>query len=473
MKENREVRKPNAVEAISTILFLLIVAVAGYIFMGLRVEVLMLVSAFYCAFIAWRCGLTISDMLDGINAKMGECGSLLLFVTGIGFVVGSWLYSGTIPVVISWLVQIVNPAFVLLLSFVACSIVAVILGTSGGTIGTIGVIMCGVATVQGVNPAMAAGAVISGCYVGQIFSPVADMPTLAGQLCDNTDPFTAIRLMLPSGLGAYVIACVAYLFLGRGSASAGTQPENIEAFVNSVTAAFRTSPIILIPLVVLVILIVLKVAPAPSMFVSGFSAILVGWLYQRLTLADGFLAAYSGFQEGMLQAEYEYSQEFLNLTGRGGMTSIASMYVFIIVAMVYAGLMTKMGAIDVVAEVLFSKIKSAGNFILASTIGTMVIQACVGSVYATNFVSAEMFREGFKKLGLSSANLLRVLQTGSTLGVILIPWTSGSVYAANALGIEPLQFIPYLVWIYAAILVNVIMGYTKKGTIREQEKTEE
>lgn len=148
------------------------------------------------------------------------------------------------------------------------------------------------------------------------------------------------------------------------------------------------------------------------------------------------------------------------------------MYVFIIVAMVYAGLMTKMGAIDVVAEVLFSKIKSTGNFILASTIGTMVIQACVGSVYATNFVSAEMFREGFKKLGLSSANLLRVLQTGSTLGVILIPWTSGSVYAANALGMEPLQFIPYLVWIYVAILINVIMGYMKKGVIREREETE-
>ncbi len=199
MKEEKKVRKPSAVEAISTIMFLLVIAVVGYIFMGLRVEVLMLVSAFYCAFIARRCGLTIADMLAGINEKLGECGSLLLFVTGIGFVVGSWLYSGTIPVAVSWLVQIVNPSFVLVISFIACSIVAVILGTAGGTIGTIGVIMCGVATVQGVNPAMAAGAVICGCYVGQIFSPVADMPTLSGQLCDNTDPFTAIKLMLPSG----------------------------------------------------------------------------------------------------------------------------------------------------------------------------------------------------------------------------------------------------------------------------------
>ena len=470
MKEEKKVRKPSAVEAISTIMFLLVIAVVGYIFMGLRVEVLMLVSAFYCAFIARRCGLTIADMLAGINEKLGECGSLLLFVTGIGFVVGSWLYSGTIPVVISWLVQIVNPSFVLVISFIACSIVAVILGTAGGTIGTIGVIMCGVATVQGVNPAMAAGAVICGCYVGQIFSPVADMPTLSGQLCDNTDPFTAIKLMLPSGLTAYGVACIAYLLMGGGSAEAGTQPENIEAFVKSVSAAFKTSPVVLLPLAVLVVLILLKVAPAPSMFISGFSAILIGWVYQHLTLANGFLAAYSGFNTDMLTADYEYSAEFLNLAGRGGMTSIASMYVFIIVAMVYAGLMTKMGAIEVVADVLFGKIKRAGNFILASTLGTMIIQACVGSVYATNFVSAEMFREGFRKLGLSSANMLRVLQTGSTLGVILIPWTSGSVYAANALGIEPLKFIPYLVWIYAAILVNIIMGYTKRGIILSKKE---
>ena len=74
------------------------------------------------------------------------------------------------------------------------------------------------------------------------------------------------------------------------------------------------------------------------MFISGFSAILIGWVYQHLTLANGFLAAYSGFNTDMLTADYEYSAEFLNLAGRGGMTSIASMYVFIIVAWFTPGL---------------------------------------------------------------------------------------------------------------------------------------
>ena len=472
MNTERTVRKPNPAEAISAILFLLVLAVVGYTMFGLRVEILMLLSSFYAAFIGWRCGLSVKNMLDGVYAKIGESGSLFLFVTGIGFVVGAWLYSGTIPVVISWLVQVVSAKIILLLAFVTCSIVAVILGTAGGTIGTIGVIMLGVATVQGVHPGMAAGAIISGCYVGQIFSPVADMPTLSGQLCGE-DAFTSIKLLFPSGLTAYVIAMVVFLAMGFGGASGETSVAAIGNFVTSVEAAFNTSILVLFPLAVLVTLIILKVAPAPSMFISGFSGLLVGWLYQGFTLKSGCMALYSGFTVAMLPQGFEYSKEFLGLMGRGGMTSIASMYVFIVVAMVYAGLMSRMGAVEVVAETLFGRIKKAGNLILASTLGTFVIQGCVGSVYATVFVSSEMFGERFDKLGLSRRNLLRVLQTGSTLGVILIPWTSGSVYASTVLGIEPLAFIPYLVWIYTAILINVIMGYIAKFVIPAGRPAEE
>ena len=471
MNKERTVRKPGPAEAVSSILFLLVLAIVGYTIFGLRVEIIMLVSSFYAAFIGYRCGLSVKDMLDGIYAKIGESGSLFLFVTGIGFVVGSWLYSGTIPVVIAWLVQIVNAKIILLLAFVTCSIVAVILGTAGGTIGTIGVIMFGVATVQGVNPGMAAGAIISGCYVGQIFSPVADMPTLAGQLCGE-NAFTSIKLLLPSGLSAYVIAGAAFLMMGFGAAEAGASVESINNFVTSVGAAFNGSILVLFPLAVLVALILLKMAPAPSMFISGFSGLLVGWLYQGFTLKNGCLALYSGFTVGMLPQGFEYSKEFLGLMGRGGMTSITSMYVFIVVAMVYAGLMSRMGAVEVVAETLFGRIKKAGNLILASTLGTFVIQGCVGSVYATVFVSSEMFGERFDRLGLSKKNLLRVLQTGSTLGVILIPWTSGSVYASTVLGLEPLTFIPYLVWIYAAIIINVIMGYIGKFVIPAEKDAE-
>ena len=61
-----------------------------------------------------------------------------------------------------------------------------IIGTSSATMGTIGVIMLGVATIQGINPGIAAAAVISGSFIGQVCSLLADMVNYNASITGNT-----------------------------------------------------------------------------------------------------------------------------------------------------------------------------------------------------------------------------------------------------------------------------------------------
>ena len=67
-------------------------------------------------------------------------------------------------------------------------------GSSWTTAGTVGVALIGIATAQGLNPAMAAGAVISGAYFGDKMSPLSDTTNLAPAMA-GTDLFTHIRHM--------------------------------------------------------------------------------------------------------------------------------------------------------------------------------------------------------------------------------------------------------------------------------------
>lgn len=457
-KTEKAKRLPGNFEAISCILFLILFAVIGYTKFGLRVEVIIIISTAYAMVIGARCGYTLGEMVEAMYEKMTENGSLFIFITAIGFTLGAWLYSGTIPVLIGWLLQIISPKIILLCCFLFCSIVAVILGTSNGSVGTIGVIMFGVASVMGVNPAMAAGACACGCYMGQIWCPVADMPTLSGQLSGGASPLESMKLMIKPAGTAFVISCIVYTILGFTQSGSEIDQQGIAEYMTSVNTAFHSSILVLIPVAVLVFLIIKRVSPSIAMFISGLTGLPIGVLLHGFTLKNGFLALYSGFKVEMLP-EFEYCSQFTSLLGRGGMTANVSMYVFVTIAMSFAGVIGRIGVVKVMSSMMFSKLKRVGDLVLVGSIGTLLLQVALPTVYGTNFVASEMFGEGYTRLGVSRKNMVRLLQSCSTLGCVLAPWSIAAVYIETYFGVNPFNFFPYLIFIYGTIILNIVFAY--------------
>lgn len=136
----------------------------GNVFFGLSVELMFVVAIFFVGYIGKRCGFTYKEIKDGMIGCVAENAEMMVIMLGIGFVIGTWVFAGTVPVMIGWLAELISVKYVLVLSFVFCGIIAMIIGTSSATMGTIGVIMLGVATIQGINPGIAAAAVISGSF---------------------------------------------------------------------------------------------------------------------------------------------------------------------------------------------------------------------------------------------------------------------------------------------------------------------
>jgi NhaC family Na+:H+ antiporter len=96
---------------------------------------------------------------------------IILFL--VGLLIPLLMMGGTIPAIIYYGLKIVDTDYLLIISFVLTSAVSWLLGTSVGTLSTVGLSLIGIAHAAEVPLGMIAGALISGAMVGERFSPVS------------------------------------------------------------------------------------------------------------------------------------------------------------------------------------------------------------------------------------------------------------------------------------------------------------
>ena len=104
-KTPREKRKPSKAEAISCILFLLLAFGLGAAY-GMNYVPLMVVVAAYAAIVAKRCGYTWQEMEAAVGRRIGKSVPVITILLAIGFMLGGLMFSGTLPMLIYYGLQI-------------------------------------------------------------------------------------------------------------------------------------------------------------------------------------------------------------------------------------------------------------------------------------------------------------------------------------------------------------------------------
>ena len=95
----KEKRKPTKLEALSLLALMLGLFTYGTM-AGMNYVPLMIVVAAYSCVIALRCGYTWKELETAINAKIGKAVPVLSIFLGVGLLVGAFMFSGTIPMLI-------------------------------------------------------------------------------------------------------------------------------------------------------------------------------------------------------------------------------------------------------------------------------------------------------------------------------------------------------------------------------------
>ena len=467
VKQPRAKRMPTILEALIPVVAMLLVLFIGKGVLGFSTEPLLIIVACVAAFVAWRVGCTWDDMLDEISQKIAKGMPAILILITVGAMVGTWMASGTIPMMIYYGVQIVSPKWLLVTAFLITCLVSIATGTSWGSVATMGVALMGIASALGVNPAATAGAVIAGSYFGDKISPLSDTTNLA-PLAAGSNLYEHIGHMFWTTVPATIVSLVVYAIVGlNANTAAGATSEAVTNMMAQLDQMYDWNILILLPVILVLAGSLLKLPTIPVMILSTVVAGVEGIFMQGISLGNVLTSTVSGFNVTMItRPGFDAANaafEVTKLLNRGGMNGIMSTTLLVFCAFCFAGIMSRAGCLEVVLKAILSVAKTTGSLILATVISCITMALTTGNSYLSILIPGEMFRDAYKERGLHPKNLSRTLEDAGTVFVPLVPWSAAGAYMAATLGVETLDYLPWAILCYTGFIFAIIYGYTGIG----------
>lgn len=477
-KKVRVKRMPTFAEAIIPIIAMLLILTIGKGVFGYSTEPLLILVACVAAFVAWRVGVTWDEMLDEISNKIAKGMPAILILITVGAMVGTWMAAGTIPLMIYYGVQIVNPKFLLVTAFLITAVVSVVTGTSWGSVATMGVALMGIASTLGVSLPATAGAVIAGSYFGDKMSPLSDTTNLA-PIAAGSSLYEHIGHMFYTTVPATIVSLIVYAVAGmKTDVASSVNSETVTSMLSQLDAMFNWNILLLLPVIIVLAGSLLQQPTIPVMLLSTIVAGAEAMLFQGTTFGNVLTSTVSGYNVEMVtKAGYDPATatfEITKLLNRGGMNGIMSTTLLVFCAFCFAGIMSKAGCLDVVLQKILSVAKSTGALITA-TVGSCIVMALTtGNSYLSILIPGEMFKDAYKARGLAAKNLSRTLEDAGTVFVPLVPWSAAGAYMASTLGVPTLEYLPWAVLCYTGFIFAIIWGFTGFGIAKlEDDKKEE
>jgi len=213
MESDAAVRAPSLPDAIVPLVILAVLIAGSLQLFGLDaldgpVQVALMLCCAAAALIGLKNGYKWSAVQEAGQAALSSITSALFILLAVGALIGAWNMSGTIPTLVYYGIQILSPGYFYVAAAVICGAVAMSIGSSWTTAGTIGVGLVGIAGLIGVSPSITAGAVISGAYLGDKTSPLSETTILTSQLA-GVDVYAHIKRQVWTSAPAFAIAVAA------------------------------------------------------------------------------------------------------------------------------------------------------------------------------------------------------------------------------------------------------------------------
>ena len=366
---------------------------------------------------------------------------LLVFIL-IGMITALWRASGTIAFIVYMGSKLISPSILILLTFLLCSILSVLIGTSLGTAATMGVICASIGKTMGVNPYYVGGAVLSGIYFGDRCSPMSTSALLITELT-KTNLYTNIKLMIKTSIIPFIATCLFYLFLGFKSKVSNISVDVTEIFKQN----YNLNMLVIIPAILIILLSLLKINVKKTMLISIVTSLIIAMFIQKESVVS--LIKYCIFG-------YNNSNQKLNLMMKGGgILSMVSVSLIVGISSSYSGIFRETRMLVSLKEYLklFSKKTSNYFVIFLSSIvsGAIACNQSLG-IILTNELCGELVEK--QKMAI-------ILENTVILLVGLIPWNIAMDVPLKAIGVGFMSGL-FAFYLYFLPLWNLIVGIIKE-----------
>jgi NhaC family Na+:H+ antiporter len=276
--------------------------------------------------------------------------------------------------------------------------------------------------------------------------------------------------MLWTTIPGFIITLILFFILGIGSGS-NVVIDDIEILQAAMQDTFTINPLMLVPLILLLTMAIKKLPALSTLICGTVAGCLFAAVFQSdvvIALADDdSLSAGAAVFKGLFSSMFlgynsVTGNEALDaLLSKGGMSNMLTTIGLVINAMAFGGAMRRTGLLERLVEAALSRVKSAGDLIIA-TVGTCIgTNLLAADQYLSIVIPGQMFVKSYEERDLSTINLSRTLEDAGTLTSALVPWNTCGAYMSATLGVSTFLYAPFAFFNIICPIIAVIYGYSQ------------
>ena len=418
-------------------------------------EVVFMIAAVFAVAQLLILGFKWETIQESIILKLSRGFPAILILFSIGVIIGTWMVSGTIPMLIYYGINLINPNYIYLLAFLIPIVFSMLTGTSWGSIGTIGVVIIGVSSVINANLGITAGAIVGGAFFGDKLSPLSDTTNLAA-MATEVDLYKHINSMMVTTFPSALLAGSIYFFLGFIYPPIGDEINSslINETLESISSMFNFNIWLLIPPLIVLAGSIKKLATLPTLLTSSISAAFIALIFQPYSSANIMSSIHKGFNAEMAYWINSSTDNINILFSRGGLYELNEAIIFSIMVFVFIGTIDLIDSMPSIVDRVFSLVKTKAGLIVSSLLTTGFTNSITSNQSATSFIIGDAFKRRYDKYKISRKVLSRSIEDYGTMLESLIPWHATTIFLTATLGVA---YSDYWYW-QVLSLINLVLA---------------
>ena len=449
------------------VLMLLLWFNVGYVFgddaLSGSNQVILMLSAFVAAAIGIANGTKMEAVFEKIKNNVRDTTQAIFILILIGGLAGTWLIGGIVPAMIYYGLDLINVQLFLPTAVIISALVSLSTGSSWSTTATVGIALMGIGQTIGLNPAIIAGAIISGAYFGDKLSPLSDTTNLAPAMA-GTDLFTHIRYMLYTTIPSLIVSLILFTILGWSPGDAAMDAAEIATVQLLLKGSFTITPWLFLVPVGVIVLIASKTDALVAISIGIFGGLVMALLFQGSLLQSLGSSPFTMYEVAMrsvfgsisISSDHPILSDLLSTSGMSGMLGTVWL---VLSAMAFGGAMEAAGFLSTITSAVISLARGTASLITSTLVACGVLNVTASDQYLAIVVPGRMFKDVYRERGLASENLSRTLEDSGTVTSVLVPWNTCGAYQSSVLGVATGEYFMYAFFNLISPLMTLVYAW--------------
>lgn len=438
-------------QAIIPVVTMALLILLSVLFWQAPIQIALFFEIIIIIVLAIHWGYKWQEIEEMLFSSFKNIANVILILFLLGMMIGLWIAIGTVPTMIYFGLKTISPKYFLILSFVSTSLVSMAVGTAVGTASTIGLALISLAQTMGLNPALAAGAIISGSYIGDRMSPISSIAIINAH-SSEANLMDMIYHMIKTTIFPYLITALSFLIIGLTNFSSNSAV-NVDSLVTLLNNNFQISFWLFLPPILIIILAVSQMPTIINLTLNILFSLLLGSLLTDRAWSNLLTIMFKGFSN-------KTGKSFIdNILSRGGLTSMLELISLIIFAVLLGGLLEKMGILNSLLKPFIHLIKKKIHLI-AVTIFAGITSTALGCNQVLGvFLPAKMLGKNYDQMGIERKEMARALGDSGLVFAPLIPWNTNALMMTAVLGVSTIDYFPYAFFPLLMPLSSFLVSY--------------